>query len=238
MKLLISDLDGTIVETEDYHRLAYNALFSELGLSRSWSKQNYIDRLQTMGGNKLREVFSWLELPEEEFEATKKKLYQQKTKLYADLITADLRSGKLGLRPGIKRLFTEVQGAGIPISIATACVGWAAEQVIEAGLGKKFLSSLMVLCGGESTERKKPYPDIYLLTAKLSEVNAASCAVLEDTEHGMRAAKTAGMVCVSTPSEFAMDHDFSNSDLVLEDLETPKPFTLHDLQSLFGLAEE
>ena len=97
MKLLISDLDGTIVETEDYHRLAYNALFSELGLSRSWSKQNYIDRLQTMGGNKLREVFSWLELPEEEFEATKKKLYRQKTKLYADLITADLRSK--GIRP-------------------------------------------------------------------------------------------------------------------------------------------
>ena len=32
MKLLISDLDGTILETEDYHRLAYNALFKELGL--------------------------------------------------------------------------------------------------------------------------------------------------------------------------------------------------------------
>ena len=49
MKLLISDLDGTIVETEDYHRLAYNALFSKLGIPRSWSKQDYIDRLQTMG---------------------------------------------------------------------------------------------------------------------------------------------------------------------------------------------
>ena len=96
MKLLISDLDGTIVETEDYHRLAYNALFSKLGIPRSWSKQDYIDRLQTMGGNKLREVFSWLKLPEDEFEVTKKKLYQQKTKLYTNLITTDLRSAKLG----------------------------------------------------------------------------------------------------------------------------------------------
>ena len=54
MKLLISDLDGTILETEDYHRLAYNKLFGELGLSQNWSKQDYMDRLQTMGGNKFR----------------------------------------------------------------------------------------------------------------------------------------------------------------------------------------
>ena len=95
MKLLISDLDGTILETEDYHRLAYNALFRELGLSQNWSKQDYMDRLQTMGGNKFREVFSWLELPEEEYEETKTNLYHQKTKLYAELITADLKSGGL-----------------------------------------------------------------------------------------------------------------------------------------------
>jgi beta-phosphoglucomutase-like phosphatase (HAD superfamily) len=60
--LLISDLDGTILETEDYHRLAYNALFQELRLERSWSKQDYMDRLQTMGGSKFEEVFSWMNL--------------------------------------------------------------------------------------------------------------------------------------------------------------------------------
>jgi beta-phosphoglucomutase-like phosphatase (HAD superfamily) len=31
LELVISDLDGTIVETENYHRLAYNELFKELG---------------------------------------------------------------------------------------------------------------------------------------------------------------------------------------------------------------
>ena len=58
MELVISDLDGTIVETEDYHRLAYNSLFEELGLSVVWQKQDYIERLQTMGGNKFREIFA------------------------------------------------------------------------------------------------------------------------------------------------------------------------------------
>lgn len=232
MKLLISDLDGTIVETEDYHRLAYNALFKELGLSQNWSKQDYMDRLQTMGGNKFREVFSWLELPEEEYKETKNKLYHQKTKLYTELITADLKSGQLGLRPGIRRLFDEVQDAGVPIAIATACVGWAAEQVIEAGLGKEFLESLAVLCGGESTERKKPHPDIYLLVAEKTGMAPSDCVVLEDTRHGMLAAKSAGMSCLVTPSEFAQDHDLTSADRVSPDLETPGSVVLKDLQSL------
>ena len=87
MKLLISDLDGTIVETEDYHRL-YNALFKELGLSQNWSKQDYMDRLQTMGGNKFRRFFL-AGIAEEEYEETKTKLYHQNQTVY-ELITADL----------------------------------------------------------------------------------------------------------------------------------------------------
>ena len=232
MKLLISDLDGTIVETEDYHRLAYNALFEELGLQQRWSKQDYIDRLQTMGGNKFREVFSWLELPEEEYEETKTKLYHQKTQLYTDLITADLKSGQLGLRPGIKRLFSEVKAASIPIAIATACVGWAAEQVIEAGLGKDFLESLAVLCGGESTELKKPHPDIYLLVAEKTGVEPSACVVLEDTRHGMLSAKSAGMSCLVTPSEFAQDHILAEANLVCENLESPRIISLDTLLTL------
>jgi len=232
-ELFISDLDGTIVETEDYHRLAYNALFSELGLSICWTKQDYIDRLQTMGGNKFREIFSWLGLPEEEFEQTKTNLYAQKTRLYADLITTDLYSGKLRVRPGIKRFFREVEDAGISIAIATACVGWAAEKVLDAALGEGFVGKLASFCGGETTKRKKPFPDIYLLAAERAQTLPQNCLVLEDTAHGVEAAKKAGMVCLATPSEFALGHDFSAADLVLVDLERPRPTTFSEVQAIF-----
>ena len=109
MELVISDLDGTIVETEDYHRLAYNSLFDELGLSVVWQKHDYIERLQTMGGNKFREIFRWLNLPETEYSETKKKLYHRKTELYTELITQDLSSGVLTLRPGIRRFLANVK---------------------------------------------------------------------------------------------------------------------------------
>jgi phosphoglycolate phosphatase-like HAD superfamily hydrolase len=102
LELVISDLDGTIVETENYHRLAYNELFKELGLDDSWSKQDYAHRLQTMGGNKFREIFSWLNLTEDKYEQSKQRLYARKTELYVELITHDLTAGQLCLRPGIE----------------------------------------------------------------------------------------------------------------------------------------
>lgn len=233
LELFISDLDGTILETEDYHRLAYNSLFNELGLDKKWTKHDYVNRLQTMGGNKFREIFEWLDLPQMKFSETKTRLYQRKTEIYVDLISQDLRLGKLTLRPGVKRFLHELMFAGVPVAIATACVGWAAEKVVRAAMGDSFYQSLTCLCGGESTPLHKPAPDIYLLVAKKSRADAQCCAVLEDTSHGLSAAKDAGMVCIATPSEFAINHDFSRADLVLQDLETPKPFTVRDLESLF-----
>ena len=73
LQLLISDLDGTIVETEDYHRQAYNKLFLELGLSVVWSKQDYVDRLKIMGGGKLKEIYSWMNAPSEGYTNLKMK---------------------------------------------------------------------------------------------------------------------------------------------------------------------
>ena len=232
LELFISDLDGTIVETEDYHRQAYNVLFKELGIQKSWSKQDYMKRLQTLGGNKFHEIFKWMDLPQEEYEETKSKLYQRKTELYAQLITEDLAAGVLSLRPGIKRLFSELSDAEVPLAIATACVGWAAKEVLIAALGDLFFQSLACLSGGESTKKQKPSPDIYLLTAEKCGVDPGACVVLEDTSHGMNAAKDAGMRCLVTPSEFSVNHDFSRADLVLQDLETPQAFRYSDLRAL------
>ena len=83
LKLIISDLDGTILETEDYHRRAYNELFQEIGLAVTWSRQDYMDRLKIMGGGKLKEVFSWVDRPENEYGSFKEEMYQRN--LWQDL---------------------------------------------------------------------------------------------------------------------------------------------------------
>ena len=50
LKALIFDIDGTVAETEELHRKAYNCVFSEEGISWTWSKELYKDLLKVTGG--------------------------------------------------------------------------------------------------------------------------------------------------------------------------------------------
>ena len=106
LELVISDLDGTVVETEDYHRRAYNALFRELDLARHWSEEDYRVRLANMGGGKFEEILTWLPQPVNNREETISKLYARKTDLYVDLVVNDLQSGELSPRPGVESLLS------------------------------------------------------------------------------------------------------------------------------------
>lgn len=234
LDLVISDLDGTILETEDYHRRAYNALFAELGLAQRWTKRDYSERLAQVGGEKFREIFGWLGRPEADFAETRASLYARKTALYTELIVADLAAQRLPLRPGVARLFAELRAERIPLAIASTCVKAAAVEVLRAAMGREFVDSLGALCAGDDVDRKKPHPDVYLLAARQCGVAPQHCVVLEDTAHGVEAARAAGMTCVATPSELARGDDFSEAQLVAESLEEPVPVTVGDLRALVG----
>ncbi len=219
MELVISDLDGTVVETEDYHRRAYNALFRELELAREWSEEDYRARLGTMGGAKFDEVLTWFPQPVKNLGETRRKLYARKTEIYVDLVVHDLQSGALSLRSGVKSLFKEVIGSGVGLAVGSACVKWAAERVLQASLGEELISSLATVCAGDDVAAKKPDPAVYLLVAKRCGVLPENCLVIEDTRHGMEAAHNAGMRCLVTPSELAKGDVFPGAVGELESLE-------------------
>jgi beta-phosphoglucomutase-like phosphatase (HAD superfamily) len=47
---IIFDVDGVIVETENIHRKAYNAMFRKMGIDVEWSPGDYAARLADVGG--------------------------------------------------------------------------------------------------------------------------------------------------------------------------------------------
>ena len=42
--------------------------------------------------------------------------------------------------------------------------------------------------------------------------------VVEDTEIGVRAAKSAGLPCVAVPNDYTKAHDFSGADYVIKSI--------------------
>lgn len=85
--------------------------------------------------------------------------------------------------------------------------------------------SLAALCSGEEVPSGKPAPDLFLLAATRLRVPPAACCVLEDSLTGVRAAKAAGMRCITVPTRmFADPGEFAGlADLVLDSLTQLRP---------------
>ncbi|MFA5087145.1 MAG: HAD family phosphatase [Candidatus Paceibacterota bacterium] len=67
-------------------------------------------------------------------------------------------------------------------------------------------------------ENPKPAPDIYLAAMEELELEPQQCLVIEDTEHGLVAAKAAGAHCFVVPNGFANGHNFDQADKILTSL--------------------
>jgi beta-phosphoglucomutase-like phosphatase (HAD superfamily) len=217
LRAIITDIDGVVAETEDYHRLAYNALFAEQGLDLVWEPADYIARLDQVGGAKFAEIMDWLRTPQDQRSPTKAALYARKSALFQEMVESALADGSLTARPGIRQLYTEATDAGLLLAAASTCVKPAALAILEGALGPDLFGRLVAVAAGADVERKKPAPDIYLLAAEMAGLDPRDCLAIEDTVHGVAAAVAAGLTCIATPSEYALDGDFSQAHLVLRD---------------------
>lgn len=70
---------------------------------------------------------------------------------------------------------------------------------------------------GDDVSRKKPDPQIYLVTAERLGVEPGKCVVFEDAPAGVMAAKTAGMRCVAVTSSVSRDQ-LTRADVIVDSL--------------------
>jgi beta-phosphoglucomutase-like phosphatase (HAD superfamily) len=103
-------------------------------------------------------------------------------------------------------------------------------------LGKKRKKKFGGIFAGDMVEAKKPDPAIYLLAKDKLQLDPGKCVVIEDSRHGLLAAKGAGMHCVITKSFYTKEEDFSEAELAVEELgDSPHVnITLEDLKEVCG----
>jgi HAD superfamily hydrolase (TIGR01509 family) len=234
IKALIFDVDGTLADTEEAHRTSFNQAFEQHGLDWHWSRADYAHWLETTGGKeRIRAYIDSLELPPVERQVLTESvpaLHRSKTDIYARLI----REGRVPLRDGVARLLDEAETAGVRLAIATTTSRENIDALLSVTLGEGALERFSVIGAGDEVRRKKPAPDIYdLVLGRLGE-SAAQCVAIEDSLHGLTAAKAAGLFTVVTPSQWTRGEDFSAADLLLTSLGTSdRP--LMELEHAFGV---
>jgi HAD superfamily hydrolase (TIGR01509 family) len=92
-----------------------------------------------------------------------------------------------------------------PLGVASS----SNRPVIDAALAASGLAGCFAATvSSEEVARGKPAPDVYLAVAAALGIPATSCAAIEDSANGIRAAASAGMAVVAVPNrEFPPDPD-------------------------------
>jgi HAD superfamily hydrolase (TIGR01509 family) len=221
LSALLFDVDGTLADTEETHRQAFNAAFLEFGLPYEWGPDRYEVLLNISGGKeRLAHFFEGLPASSEERSrllANVSGLHRVKTERYAELVA----SGGSPLRPGVKRLIEEALAAGIRVGIASTTTSANVAALLDAELGSNAHKRFAVIACGDVVPAKKPAPDIYRLALSTLGLGPANAVAFEDSANGLAAAKAAGLFTVVTPTRWTALQDFGEADLTLPNLGDP-----------------
>lgn len=213
IKAVIFDHDGVIADTEPIHLRADNIVLSRFGYGTSASENESLVGVST---RKSWEIFRDMFKIQEAVDY----LVQEKTRVAVEII------GKEGIKPneGLLQLLEKLKSNGYKVAIASGQY----RKVIDAVLTKlKIAGYFSVIVSGEETAKGKPDPEVFITAAKRLNTNPEECAVIEDSESGVLAAKAAGMLCIALRTPSTASHNVKAADKIIGSL---KELSLEDFK--------
>src|SRR6266566_383849 len=201
IQAVIWDLDGVVIDSANEHRLAWQRLAREEGVTFTDA-----DFWSTFGkrNDDIIPQF-WGSLSAEQLKA----LADRKEAYFRELI----RDRAVPL-PGAMELMRGLHEAGFAQALASS-TPIENIQLISDVLGlKRYLS---VLVSGETVARGKPAPDIFLKAASELHMHPSWCVVIEDAVAGVQAAHAAGMRCIAVVGNRELQ-GLREAELMVKDL--------------------
>jgi HAD superfamily hydrolase (TIGR01509 family) len=204
VRALVFDFDGLILDTELPIFRAWCALFEDHGAPPP-TIEEWAAEIGTVGGLDLEGMLvARATRPVDLDEA------EVWRRAHRDLLLSEQRA-----RPGVDGWLAEAEAAGLGIGIASSSEAeWVLPLLERIGLHARF--EHVVNAGGAL--RAKPAPDVYVEACARLGVDPAHALAIEDSHHGIAAAKTAGLRCVAVPHELTENLDLSAADLRLASL--------------------
>ena len=227
LKGIIFDVDGTIADTEEIHRQAFNQTFEEFDINWFWSVEDYREILFISGGkerfkkflNEDKELKSKIENPAEFII----ELHKRKSQLYRKILEED----NIELRPGVIRLINEAQEKGLKLGVATSSSMANLTTLFYTAMDLEPSDLFNSIVTSDTVQDKKPSPAAYECVLAGLGLNAEDCIAIEDTQNGNLAALAAGMKTIITTHAYTIDNDFAGASIVANNLGEPeKAFTL------------
>ena len=201
---------GTLVETSELQRRAFNQTFSEAGLDWNWSEEDYLRLLSKSGGRKRVQDFA----SQRGIDVDAQQLHHRKTEIFDSLMTKET----LMLRPRVASVISYAMDNNLLLAFVTS-TSEANIAAVFSTLRDQVKSSDFNFIGNDlMVSDPKPSPAIYQKALSVLNLDAQDCIAIKDTAASMSAALAAGIRCIGFPGAFAVANDFSGALLVTDHL--------------------
>jgi len=118
--------------------------------------------------------------------------------------------------PGVRATIAEARRLGLKLAVASSSPrAWVRTHLDRLGLGEAFDC---IRCA-EDVARTKPDPELYASAVACLGIEPVEAVAFEDSLHGLRAAKAAGLWCIVVPNRLTRGLSFPAADLVLPSLD-------------------
>lgn len=178
------DLDGVLVDTAQYHFLAWQRMASELGIHFGEAENEQLKGVSR--AESLNRILAWggQTMPE----AEKQRWMTLKNEWYLELVRGMPANDYL---PGAHEFLVASRAAGIKVALGSASKN--APLILER-LG--WMPLFDALVDGNVVTASKPDPEVFLEGARRLGLQPEECVVFEDSEAGVEAARRGGMKVV------------------------------------------
>jgi len=192
---------GTLAETSEMQREAFNRAFALAGLGWRWNRSLYQALLKTTGGINRIEAFALSRGQAVDARA----IHVAKTRIYHQL----LKEKRLGLRDGVGETLAWARKNGIRLGLVSTTSLGNIESLLSALAPECTREMFDYLCHGDLVDRPKPDPEAYRLALTQLDLAPNEAVAIEDTAASLTASVGAGIPTVAFPGENVYGDDFS-----------------------------
>ena len=229
LKAVIFGATGTLTETSEMQRVAFNDAFAAAGHNIIWDAATYRDMVSgekaVVGGQtriRADAAARGIELDDDDVTA----LHTSKSRYFQDFITRD----GLPLNRGVEAFLADAKRAGLRVAFAST-TSHANVNAMFAAMRTQIRDQFDLILSGNDVDAPKPSPAIYLAALEKLGLNVSEVIAIEDSAPSMKAALAAGIATVVVPGKLWVDSKFDEASAVLPDLDS---ITVGQLGAMLG----